>query len=328
MNIIDDSSPVTLIKNNAVQMFSNDQLSKINSINGSILLPSLNKFDTTIKPEIFKSTGINGISYFTNPNDRLKIIDNFFNTIYQVKKKNNSPGIINIDFIDFNDKDNPNEYYISNVTTGSGNVKEYYIFRIILEDQTTFVKRKQKIIDALITNLNIKNLNNKRQIEYIKQTPFPTDVDNDANEDNYNQTKAVGLRIILIFKLSGTSLFLKYKEFYELADNNNYYTISRSNQHPGITVYPDQSKTGQTERQNPLYTEAEDEEAEEEAEEFYGFNEEAEEFNGFNGGKRRTKKRKQPKRRKTHKKHFSKKCHKTLRRKYKKTLRRKYKKTL
>lgn len=48
----------------------------------------------------------------------------------------------------------------------------------------------------------------------------------------------------------------------------------------------------------------------------------------FGFGEGGTRKRKQPKRRKTHKKHFSKKCHKTLKRKCKKTLRRKSKKTL
>jgi hypothetical protein len=69
-------------------------------------------------------------------------------------------------------------------------------------------------------------------------------------------------------------------------------------------------------------------------EEKYGFEEEVGPFDedgdeAFGGGKRLTRKRKQHFRSGTHfsKKHFSKKCHKTSKRKSKKTMKRKYKKT-
>lgn len=321
----DNSESVILTKPENNEMFSGDQLKKINIINQEILLPSLQEF-IEIDHKKFNTTYKDSREVADNNNHyRLSKINEGFDIIEKTEEPEKSVeenvlyggGKPHIGSLSNGKK------YIYNTIILSEIPKNYYIFRIILKKGNyNFVNKKNEIIENLTKKLQLEE---KKDIKYIKQNPFPTNKDHDANEDNYNTSNDHANRIILIFKLSGTSLFLKYKEFYEL-NYGIYENISRSNQHPGITVYPDQNDNKEIHK-NALYEDDEDEEdyttfgvnpdfeeeeireqkirkQEEESENEFGF--------GVGGRKRRTRK------------HFSKKCHKTLKRKCKKILRRKH----
>ena len=161
-------------------------------------------------------------------------------------------------------------------------------------------------------------LNSDKNIEYVN-----TDVeDSKLVSSNDSNTFA-----ILGFKLCGNSLFLKYRETYAVT-YGIYFSVNSLPTHPGVYVFRDQDECYNV-PQNPPLIELErnveppvyDMATPDSIDIYNPQHEESEEKpkeEKPEGGKRRTRKRK----------HFSKKCHKTLKRKGKKTMKRKSKKTL